>query len=97
MAVPSAIWAGRRRDIGLGTLTAVSLVDAREAGLSIRKKIAQGIDPVVERKQDWQVIPTVRKVAEMVHEERRKAWKNGKHHDQWIATLKCEVDVIELI
>ncbi len=24
----------------------------------------------------------------MVHEEHQKAWKNGKHQDQWISTLK---------
>ncbi|KAK0332156.1 hypothetical protein LTR94_026027, partial [Friedmanniomyces endolithicus] len=55
-----------------------------EAALLIRKKIAQGIDPVAER----QVTPTFRKAAEMVHEEHQKAWKNGKYLDQWIATLK---------
>lgn len=65
-------------------LKAVSLADACEAALLIRKKIAQGIDPVAER----QVTPTFRKAAEMVHEEHQKAWKNGKYQDQWIATLK---------
>lgn len=80
---------GRRRDMGLGSLKAVSLADAREAALLIRKKIAQGIDPVAERKQERQVIPTFRKAAEMVHEEHQKAWKNGKHQDQWISTLKA--------
>jgi hypothetical protein len=42
-------------------LQAVSLADAREAALLIRKKIAQGIDPVAERKRGRQVIPTLRK------------------------------------
>lgn len=79
---------GRRRDIGLGSLKAVSLADAREAALLTRKKIAQGIDPVAEKKQERQEIPTFRRAAEMVHEEHEKAWKNGKHQNQWIATLK---------
>ena len=79
---------GRRRDIGLGSLRTVSLADAREAAFAARKKIAQGIDPVAERKQERQVIPTFRKAAELVHEEHEKAWKNGKHQAQWIATLK---------
>ena len=79
---------GRRRDIGLGSLRAVSLADAREAAFLTRKKIAQGIDPVAERKQERQVIPTFRKAAELVHEEHEKAWKNGKHQAQWLATLK---------
>lgn len=79
---------GRRREIGLGSLKTVSLSDARDAAFLMRKKIAQGIDPVAERKQERQVIPTFRRAAEMVHEEHEKAWKNGKHQNQWIATLK---------
>lgn len=79
---------GRRRDIGLGSLRAVSLADAREAAFLTRKKIAQGIDPVAERKQERLVIPTFQKAAELVHEEHEKAWKNGKHQAQWLATLK---------
>lgn len=79
---------GKRQDIGLGSLKAVYLKDAREAAFFTRQKIAQGIDPVAERKQERQVIPTFRKAAEMVHEEHQKAWKNGKHQNQWIATLK---------
>jgi integrase len=79
---------GRRREIGLGSLKNVSLADARDAAFVMRKKIAQGIDPVAERKQERQAIPTFRKAAELVHEEHEKAWKNGKHQNQWIATLK---------
>ncbi|RYY26327.1 MAG: site-specific integrase [Sphingomonadales bacterium] len=79
---------GRRREIGLGSLKNVSLADARDAAFVTRKKIAQGIDPVAERKQERQSIPTFRKAAELVHEEHEKAWKNGKHQNQWIATLK---------
>lgn len=79
---------GRRRDIGLGSLRSVSLADAREAAFLARKKIAQGIDPVAERKLERLVIPTFSKAAELVHKEHEKAWKNGKHQNQWLATLK---------
>lgn len=79
---------GKRQDIGLGSSKVVSLKEAREAAFATRQKIAQGIDPVAERKQERQVIPTFRRAAEMVHEEHEKAWKNGKHQNQWIATLK---------
>lgn len=79
---------GKRQDIGLGSSKVVPLKEAREAAFATRQKIAQGIDPVAERKQERQVIPTFRKAAEMVHEEHEKAWKNGKHQNQWIATLK---------
>lgn len=79
---------GKRRDIGLGSLKAVSLADARDAAYVIRRKIAQGIDPVAERRKERLVIPTFREAARQVHEEHQKAWKNGKHQKQWIATLE---------
>lgn len=79
---------GKRQDIGLGSSKVVSLKEARDAAFATRQKIAQGIDPVAERKQERQVIPTFQRAAEMVHEEHEKAWKNGKHQNQWIATLK---------
>lgn len=79
---------GRRRDIGLGSMSSVSLADAREAAFEIRRKIAQGIDPVAERKKQQLIIPTFREAAKTVHEEHQKAWKNGKHQKQWLATLK---------
>lgn len=80
---------GRRRDIGLGPLTSVSLADARAAAAELRRKIAQGIDPVAERKQEKLVIPTFRAAARLVHEERKAAWKNGKHQTQWLSTLEA--------
>ena len=78
---------GIRRDFGLGSAKSVSLKDARDAAYVMRNKIAQGIDPVAERKQERQVILTFCKAAELVHEEHEKA-KNGKHQNQWLATLK---------
>lgn len=79
---------GKRRDIGLGSLKGVSLADAREAASIIRRKIAQGIDPVAERKQERQVIPTFQHAADLVHKEHQQGWKNGKHQKQWLATLQ---------
>lgn len=78
---------GKRQDIGLGSTKSVSLKDARDAAFATRQKIAQGINPVAERKQERQAIPTFREAAKLVHEEHEKAWKNGKHQNQWIATL----------
>ncbi|PJI88578.1 DUF4102 domain-containing protein [Sphingomonas koreensis] len=78
---------GKRQDIGLGSTKSVSLKDARDAAFATRQRIAQGIDPVAERKQERQAIPTFREAAKLVHEEHEKAWKNGKHQNQWIAIL----------
>jgi len=80
--------AGKRKDIGLGSAKTVSLADARDAAFMTRKKLAQGVDPVAERKQERSTVPTFRDAADMVHKEHQEGWKNGKHQKQWLATLE---------
>lgn len=82
-----AMVAGKRRDIGLGSLKVLSLADARDKASDLRRQIAQGIDPIAERKKVADPVPTFREAAASVHEEHKAAWKNGKHQDQWINTL----------
>jgi integrase len=79
---------GKRRDFGLGSLSIVTLTEAREKAREYRRLIAQGIDPVAEKKKEKIVIPTFRAAAEQVHEENKASWKNGKHQTQWITTLE---------
>jgi hypothetical protein len=38
--------------MGLGSATSVSLADAREKAAGARRKIAQGLNPIEERKRD---------------------------------------------
>jgi integrase len=78
----------KRRDIGLGSLKSVNLKDAREAAYQIRRQIAQGFDPVLERKRERQAIPNFREAAKTVHREHKASWKNGKHQNQWLSTLE---------
>lgn len=79
---------GKRRDIGLGSLKAVSLASARKAAQEVRTKTAEGIDVVAERKRVRLVIPRFREAAAAVYEEHKLGWKNGKHQKQWLATLE---------
>ena len=73
--------------MGLGSLTLVTLAEARAKSLEYRRQIAQGIDPLAERKKVEDPVPTFREAAIRVHEEHKAGWKNGKHQDQWINTL----------
>lgn len=82
---------GRRRDIGLGPLSLMSLAEAREGAYLIRKDIYNGLDPIAERKKAKLVIPTFRDAAKQVHAEYRVAWKSGKHQKQWMTTLEKHV------
>lgn len=79
---------GRRRDIGLGSASKVTLAQAREKAAVARAQIEAGIDPVAERRKAAGV-PTFREAAAFVHAENQKGWKNGKHNKQWISSLEA--------
>ena len=86
---------GRRRDIGLGPYPAVSLVRARYVAQTNRSAVAEGRDPVAEKRQEWEAarkpapsIPTFAEAAARVIVLRRPAWSNPKHAAQWQSTLQ---------
>jgi integrase len=85
---------GRRRDFGLGPLHKVSLFNAREKAADYRAKAYRGIDPAEREKVPPKLEgampagPTFKVAAEAVHAQRRATWKNGKHVDQWINSLR---------
>ena len=70
---------GRRRDIGLGGLTLVSLAEAREKALTFRKLAREGGDPIAEKRKARSVVPTFAEAVEQVHAEHKAGWKNAKH------------------
>jgi integrase len=80
---------GRRRDIGLGSAALVTLAEARETALAMRKMARAGRDPVAERRKARAVVPTFEDAARTCHAEHKAGWKNGKHADQWLSTLEA--------
>ncbi len=77
---------GKRRDIGLGSASLVSLVEARETALQHRKAARAGEDPLAAKKLS-QAILTFKEAAEAVHALNKPTWRNEKHGDQWLNTL----------
>jgi integrase len=80
--------AGRRRDFGLGSFSKVPLSLARERAAEVRAQVESGLDPVLER-QKAAGVPTFKVAAALVHSEHKRGWKNGKHREQWLATLRA--------
>jgi integrase len=64
------------------------LAEAREKALTYRKLAREGGDPLAERRKARAVIPTFAEAAERVHAEHQVTWKNPKHVQQWINTLR---------
>src|SRR5262249_24957078 len=79
---------GRRRDMGLGSAQLVSLSEAREKAHELRKLARAGGDPLSEKRKASRIIPTFEEAARTVHAEHAGGWKNGKHRDQWLNTLR---------
>ena len=80
-------WRGRPKEMGLGSAASVPLVDAREKAARARRKIAQGLNPIDERKRDGG-IPTFGEIADVVWEALSAGFRNEKHKAQWKSTLE---------
>ena len=81
---------GRRRDIGHGSFKHVSLKEARLKAAAASKLAREGGDPLAERQRE-RGVDTFEELARKVHELKRPTWKNPKHGDQWINTLRTYV------
>ncbi len=83
---------GKARQMGLGTVEAVSLAEARAAADEARKLVRQGIDPI-ERRHAGRVAKatanalTFRETAERYIAAHQASWRNAKHCQQWNNTL----------
>jgi integrase len=85
---------GKRRDLGLGSVSDIGLADAREAAGAMRKVIREGRDPVAEKRKARLAaanIPTFKEAALKVIAEHKPSWRNEKHGEQWLSTLKQHV------
>jgi len=78
---------GRRRDVGLGGVTWVTLAEAREKAREARKIAREGGDPIAAKKAHV-ACPTFAEAAQKVHADQIVGQgKNEKHKAQWINTL----------
>jgi len=78
---------GKRCDIGLGSVDLVSLAEARDEALRLRKIARAGGDPLAERRQSRRTVPTFEGAAKEVHAAHSASFKNEKHAKQWLASL----------
>jgi integrase len=85
---------GRRRDMGIGTLSQISLATARNLAEEFQRLLKQGIDPIEDRKAKVAAsTPAGRTMTfdfatEQFLDDREGGWKNTKHRQQWRNTLK---------
>lgn len=78
---------GRRCDIGLGSLSLVSLAEARDEAHRFRRIARAGGDPLAERRQQRRAVPSFKDAATDVHTAHAASFKNEKHRKQWLSSL----------
>lgn len=72
---------GRRAKKSVGIYPEITLADARERALDMRRDIRQGIDP--RRKPDVRSIPTFGEAAATYIAAKESEFSNPKHIAQW--------------
>ncbi|MDE2390712.1 MAG: tyrosine-type recombinase/integrase, partial [Rhodospirillales bacterium] len=89
---------GKAREMGLGPVHTIGLAEVREKARACRKAILAGVDPLEvkhaarrARKLEAAKAITFEKCAEKYIAAHNAGWRNAKHRDQWLSTLKTYV------
>ena len=69
--------AGKRREMGLGSLRDVPLAKARERAAQARQTLADGLDPIAARHKPK--VMTFGEAADALIESMSSSWRNQKH------------------
>lgn len=91
---------GRQREMGLGSARDVALARARLLAEECRGHLAEGRDPIEERKlkrERDKPVPTFGEAADSLLAEIEKDWTNEKHRYQWKRALEIEAKSLRLM
>jgi integrase len=85
---------GRERQMGLGSVSTLSLAEARERARECRKILLDGRDPIevrnaerMQRRTETARAVTFKACAERYIAAHEASWGNQKHREQWKSTL----------
>ena len=85
---------GKAREMGLGSVSSISLADARIKAAECRRLRQEGIDPIEARKSlreqaalDAAKTTTFKEAAATYIASHKAGWRNTKHASQWANTL----------
>jgi len=84
----------KRRDYGLGKYPEIKLAEARCKAVEANKLLNEGKDPIEQKKRLTASIkqdiskPLFKDFALACVNKKKSEWRNEKHGDQWVNTLK---------
>ena len=85
-------WDGKLKEMGLGSVSRVSLANARSRAAEARTVLAAGQNPILHRRiaaERRSAVPTFRAFTDDLLPEICKGFRNEKHQAQWASTLKA--------
>jgi integrase len=96
---------GKAREMGFGSLTKVSLADARKKANDARRLLSEGRDPLAERQDEEKQRAAADRLtaarsmtfddcAEAYIRAHQPGWRNEKHCQQWTNTLKTYASML---
>jgi len=89
-----SLW-GRRREMGLGSLSVLTLHDARIAAEEARRDLREGHDPMKQRRirlgQIRRVSCALETVADDAYQSHKKTLKNDGRDGRWFSPLRMHV------
>ena len=84
-------WNGKRREMGLGGFSDVSLAEARRLRDDAARLVREGRDPIAFRdlaREERAAKPTFGEIADALMTAKESEWRNAKHRAQWRMTLE---------
>jgi integrase len=84
-------WNGKRREMGLGGFSDVSLAEARRLRDDAARLVREGRDPIAFRdlaREERAAKPTFGEIADALMTAKEREWRNAKHRAQWRMTLE---------
>jgi integrase len=81
----------KRRNAGLGSYPEVTIAEAARRATAMRTLLLDGKDPLEEKtkgEEEKPKVPTFEQAAHTLHQDLLPGWKNPKHGQQWINTMK---------
>lgn len=81
----------KRRDLGLGSATRLSLADARNKAAEYRAKLLRGEEVGAKAALPKPKVPTFAQAARACHKALREGWANKRHRDSWLSSLENHV------
>ena len=91
---------GKRRELGIGSAELVTLAEARERALAMRKVARGGGDPDADRIAAQKAVMeaqrrermTFDQAAKAVHAKLLPTWRNKKHGEVWLASIELHAN-----